>query len=295
MPAPSPLPQPSLKKILAYMAQYNFKPRKKLGQNFLLDRNIKDIIVKSLNLEKEETLFEIGTGFGGLTLSLIPHVRHIFSIENDIRLKPILEEILAPYRDSVTVIYEDILTFDLVGFLRQKEQRGYHIEKLVGNLPYSISLPLLKKLMELKDGLKIAVVMVQKEVAERMLANPGGKDYGLLSVITKYYTETEKIHRVKPNVFFPKPEVESMLLRMQFLPTPRIKVTDETLFFDIVKAIFRHRRKSLFNALKLYYGDSLSKELLEVTLIQTGINPNQRGESLSLEELARLTAVLKEC
>lgn len=294
MPTPFPPPALSLKKIIEYTKKYNFKPQKRLGQNFLLDPNIKEIIINALNLKKREALFEIGTGFGGLTLSLIPHVQHIFSIENDMRLKSILDEILAPYHDSVTVIYDDILTFNLTGFLEQKEREGYHIEKLVGNLPYSISLPLLRKIMETERGFKIAVVMVQKEVAVRMLAKPGDKSYGLLSVITNYYTKTEKIHLVKPDVFFPKPEVESMLLRIQLLPTPSIKVADETLFFKVVRSIFQHRRKNLLNALLLNFKDSFPKEMLEIILKQAGINPSRRGEDLSLKELSQLTAALKK-
>lgn len=275
------------------MIKYEFRPQKKLGQNFLIDNNIKVIILKTLNLKKEEAVFEIGTGLGGLSLSLIPIVQHVFSIEKDTRLKPILDEILSPYGNSITVIYQDILTFDLAGFLQQKKQEGYLIEKLVGNLPYSISLPLLRKIIEMKSLLKVAVVMVQKEVAERMLAKPGNKNYGLLSVIANYYTRIEKIHLIKPDVFFPRPGVESLLIRIHFLKKPIIKVIDEGLFFDIVHAIFQYRRKSLSNAVKIYFGEYLKKNAVEKALEEVGINPNQRGETLPLEEFPSLTKAIK--
>ncbi len=293
MPEIPSIPALPLKKLREYLEKYKISPRKKLGQNFLIDNNIKNIIVNTLNLEKEEALFEIGTGLGGLTLSLIPLVRHIFSIERDTRLKPILDDIFSPYNNVVTVIYQNILTFDLAQFLNQKRDDGSPIEKLVGNLPYSISFPLLKKIIEIRSLLKIAVIVVQKEVSDRILAKPGSKEYGLLSVLFNYYTETEKIRLIKPDVFFPKPKIESMLIRIHFLEEPRIRVIDEKLFFDIVHAIFQYRRKNLINALKSYFGTRLQENLLENIFEDSGINPNRRGETLPLEDLSRLTKALK--
>ncbi|MDY0382450.1 MAG: 16S rRNA (adenine(1518)-N(6)/adenine(1519)-N(6))-dimethyltransferase RsmA [Atribacterota bacterium] len=293
MPESPSIPTLPLKKLREYLEKYKISPHKKLGQNFLIDNNIKAIIANTLNLEREEALFEIGTGLGGLTLSLIPLVKHVFSIERDTRFKPILDDIFSPYSDRVTVIYENVLTFDLAQFLNQKKGEGFHIEKLIGNLPYSISFPLLKKIIEMRSLLKVAVIVVQKEVADKMLAKPGSKEYGLLSVLFSYYTRTEKIRLIKPDVFFPKPKIESMLIRIHFLEEPKIKVIDEKLFFDIVHAIFQYRRKSLHNALKSYFGTCLPGNLLEKALEEAGINPNQRGEALPLEELPRLTKVLK--
>ncbi|MFZ2330132.1 MAG: 16S rRNA (adenine(1518)-N(6)/adenine(1519)-N(6))-dimethyltransferase RsmA [Atribacterota bacterium] len=294
MPDTPPIPALPLKKIREYLEKYKISPRKKLGQNFLIDNNIKKIIVNTLDLERGETLFEIGTGLGGLTLSLVPLVRHIFSIERDTRLKPILDDIFSPYNNVVTVIYQNILTFDLAQFLIQKKEEGYSVEKLVGNLPYSISFPLLKKIIEIRSLLKIAVIVVQKEVSDRILAKPGSKEYGLLSILFNYYTETEKIRLIKPDVFFPKPRIESMLIRIRFLEEPKIKVIDEKLFFDIVYAIFQYRRKNIINALKLYFGTHLRENLLEKTLEDSGINLNRRGETLPLEDLTRLTKALKD-
>ena len=241
------------------MANYQFYPKKKLGQNFLLDKNISKIILKSLCLKKEDVIFEIGTGMGALTMALLYSTRHVFSIEKDIRFKPMLDDIFSPYQEYVTIIYQDILDFNLAGFLEKKRQEGYQIEKITGNLPYYISLPLLRKLMEMHHILKTAVVMVQKEVAERMMAQPGNKNYGILSVISKYYSRIEKVHLVKPDAFYPKPEVDSMIIRIHFLEKKALKIEDEALFFNLIHAVFQHRRKNIVNALKLYFGDSLDK------------------------------------
>lgn len=284
----------SPKKIIEHMTHYQFHPKKKLGQNFLIDQNIASIIVKALLLNQEDSIFEIGTGMGSLTLPLIPNVRHVFSIEKDTRLKPILDNIFPPYQSFVTILYQDILTFDLVSFLNERKQEGYQVRKLAGNLPYSISLPLLRKLMEMNQYLEAAVVMVQKEVAERMMARPGDKNYGVLSIVSTYYSHIEKVHLVKPEAFYPKPEVDSMILRIEFLAKPEIYVEDEILFFDLVHAIFQHRRKNVKNALQLYFGDRLDKNELDNSLLKIGLPLNRRGESFGLEEFSRLTSEIKK-
>jgi len=284
----------SPKKLFERMAHYQFHPKKKLGQNFLIDQNIAEIIMKALCLDKEDTIFEIGTGMGALTVALLTSVRHIFSIEKDIRLQPILDDLFLTDNECVTILYQDILTFDLAGFLKKKKQEGYQIEKLTGNLPYSISLPLLRKLMEMHYLLKMAVVMVQKEVAERMMAQPGDNNYGILTVMSNYYSRIEKIHLVKPDVFYPKPEVNSMIIRIHFLDKPAIQLEDETLFFNLVRAIFQHRRKNINNALKLYFGDSINKAMLEKSLQRMGLKQNQRGENFNLQEFAQLTREIKK-
>ncbi len=276
------------------MNYYHIQPKKKLGQNFLVDQNITAIIVKALLLDKEDKIFEVGTGLGSLTLALIPNTKHVFSIEKDIRFKPILDDIFYPYQKYVTILYQDILTFDLAGFLEQKKQQGCQIEKITGNLPYSISLPLLRKLMEMHNHLKIAVVMVQKEVAERMMAQPGDKNYGLLSVMAKYYSRIEKIHLVKPDVFYPKPEVDSLIIRINFLDKPLVLVEDEFLFFELVRAVFQQRRKNISNSLRIYFKERLDKEKLEIILRKMGLRPNKRGEDFSLQEFAQLTAEIKK-
>jgi len=283
----------SHKKLFQYISKYNFYPKKKLSQNFLIDRNISSIIVKSLDLNDNDAVFEIGTGLGSLTLALIPSVRHVFSIEKDISLKTLLDDILADYQKYVTVIYDDILSFDLSGFLESKIGEGYKIEKIVGNLPYSISLPLLTKLMQMHSFLKMAVVMIQKEVAERMLAYPGEKSYGIISVISQYYSNIEKIHIVKPSVFYPKPEVDSMIIRINFFDKPLVLVENELLFFEVIRAVFQQRRKNVANSLKIYFKDKIEKDKLENMLIKMGYSPDKRGEEFSIQEFARLTAEIQ--
>ena len=293
--APSHFTHPiSRKKLLECISIYQVSPQKKLGQNFLVDPNIISIIVKSLDLNREESIFEIGTGLGSLTLALITSTKHVFTMEKDRTLKPILENIFEQYQESVTILYQDFLAFDLEGFLAKKAREGDIIEKIAGNLPYSISLPLLRKLMERDGSLKIAVVMVQKEVAERLLAQPGEKKYGTLSVVSRYYSSIEKIHRVKADVFFPKPEVDSMILRIKFFDKSIVQVEDEKLFFQVIRAVFQHRRKTLSNALKLYFGESLDKDNLIRCLQKMGLAETQRGENFDLREFARLTGEIKK-
>jgi 16S rRNA (adenine1518-N6/adenine1519-N6)-dimethyltransferase len=284
----------SRKMLLEHISRYQFFPKKRFGQNFLIDQNITSIIIKVLHLTKEDSIFEIGTGMGSLTLALIPSVKHVFSIEKDIYLKPILDDLFSNYLECLTILYQDILTFDLGGFLERKTQEGYKIEKIAGNLPYSISLPLLRKLMEMQSHVKMAVVMVQKEVAERMMAQPGDKNYGMISVMSKYYSSIEKIHLVKSDVFYPKPEVDSMIIRIKFLDKPIVQVEDEVLFFDLIRAVFQHRRKNINNALKLYFGERIDKDKLEKSLQKLGLGTGERGENFSLPEFAQLASEIKK-
>lgn len=283
----------SINEIKEYMAKYKFYPQKKLGQNFLIDNNITDIILKALDLKKEESIFEIGTGLGSLTLPLIAFTEHVFTIEKDVRFKPILSDIFSQYSDFVTLISGDFLNFDIEEFLKQKKQEGHNIEKLVGNLPYSISFPLLNKILRMGKLFNIAVIMVQREVADRMLAKPGSKNYGLLSILSDYFAIAEKIHLVKPEAFFPEPKVESTIIKIYFLKNPKIEVIDEDLFLTIIKAIFQYRRKNLSNALKSYFKGCLNKNELEKSLKGIGINPKRRGDTLVLEEFPLLTKTIK--
>ncbi len=171
--------------IFSLLSQYHLSPKKKLGQNFLIDQNIVKIIVHALNLNSQESVFEIGTGLGALTESLSNSAKYVFTIEKDQQLKPVLEDLFRDKKRQISILYNDILNFDLKKFLTEKKEKGIVVNKIAGNLPYNISLPLLRKLMDLHYLLEIAVVMVQKEVAERMMAKPGNKNYGFLSVISQ--------------------------------------------------------------------------------------------------------------
>ena len=264
-----------------------------MGQNFLVDSNIGDIIIRVLELNKNESIFEIGTGLGSLTLQLIPFVEHIFTIEKDIRFKPILNDLLFQFQNSVTLIYQDILYFNMENFLKQKRLEGYFIEKLVGNLPYSISLPLLKKIFTMRNIFKVAVVMVQKEVGDKILAKPGDDNYGFLSILSDCFSITEKIHLVKPKAFFPEPKIDSIILKIRFLQNPKIDIIDEDLFFEVVNSVFQYRRKNLINALNTYFVSYNDKKLLEKSLTDVGINPKRRGETLTLEEFSLIVKIMK--
>ena len=284
----------SPKRLADFISKYQFSPRKELGQNFLVDQNIINIIVKALCIKENDSIFEIGTGMGALTAALLSVAQYVFSIEKDIRIKPALDEIFLSKKDNVTILYGDILSFDLVGFLKGKKLNGYKIDKITGNLPYSISLPLLRKIMGMHHFLKMGVFMVQKEVGERMLASPGKKNYGILSVMSQYYSRIEKIHLVKPEVFYPRPEVTSIIIRVNFLEKPSVSVDDESLFFDLVRAIFQHRRKNISNALKLYFGERIEMDMLKKTLQKLAFGTNQRGENFGLKEFAQLTGEIKK-
>lgn len=284
----------SPKRLASLMSEYQFYPKKKLGQNFLIDSNITKIIVKALSLKDNDIIFEIGTGMGILTKELMSSAKNVFSIEKDLRLKPILNHLFPEDNEKVTIFYEDILDFDLAGFLKEKKSEGFQLNKITGNLPYAISLPLLKKIMEMHYLLKMAVVMVQKEVAERMMAKPGNKNYGLLSIISQYYASIEKVHLVKSDVFYPKPEVNSMIIRINFFDKPAVYVEDESLFFDLLHAVFQHRRKKLTNALNLYFGDKIDKNQLEKSLQELKIEKNERGETFNLQKFACLTSAIKK-
>ena len=284
----------SPKRLTSFMSEYQFSPKKRLGQNFLVDNNITKIIVKALSLDDNDVVFEIGTGMGALTKELISSANHVFSIEKDIRLKPILDTLFSTNKDQITIFYDDVLKCDLEEFLKEKQSEGMPIKKITGNLPYFISLPLLKKIMEVHYLLEMAVVMVQKEVAERMMAQPGNKNYGLLSVISQYYARIDKIHLVKPDVFYPKPEVNSMIIRICFFNKPAVYIEDESLFFDLLHAVFQHRRKNIYNALNLYFGDKIDKNRLQASLQALKIEKNQRGESFNLQKFAQLTAEIKK-
>jgi len=279
--------------IFSLLSQYHLSPKKKLGQNFLIDQNIVKIIVHALNLNSQESVFEIGTGLGALTESLSNSAKYVFTIEKDQQLKPVLEDLFRDKKRQISILYNDILNFDLKKFLTEKKEKGIVVNKIAGNLPYNISLPLLRKLMDLHYLLEIAVVMVQKEVAERMMAKPGNKNYGFLSVISQNYSHIDKIHLVKPNVFYPKPEVDSMIVRINFYDKPVVFIEDKNIFLELLSAIFQNRRKNINNSLKTYFGERIEQKELEKMLYCLGIDKNERGENFDLPTYASLTKEIK--
>ena len=263
--------------------KYGFKFSKSLGQNFLIDENILTKIVEGAGVSKEDVVLEIGPGIGTLTQALADRAKKVMAIEIDKALLPILEETLGQF-SNVKVIHGDILKLDILPVIKGIEGKI----KVIANLPYYVTTPIIMKFLEEKIPLTNMVVMIQKEVADRMQAKPGTKDYGSLSVAVQYYCEPKIIARVPRSVFIPQPNVESTVIRLDVLKEPRVSVRDEKLMFEIVRAAFGKRRKTLLNALT---GSTLGleKEKVREALKRSGIAEERRGETLTIEEFANLS------
>jgi len=271
--------------------KHDFKCKKRLGQNFLVDQNILQIIISSLKLNKKDCILEIGTGIGTLASALSPLVKEVISIEKDRKLTPLLKESFSSF-NNIEVIFEDIMNFDLVNFLKQKRSKGEKIEKIVGNLPYYISISLIRRILELNRYIKIAVFLVQKEVGERLMAKAGHKNYGILSLVAQYYSQPQRVRIVPSTVFYPQPKVSSMIIRLNIYENPQVQVGDEKLFLNIIRASFQQRRKKLINSLSSYFKEEITKAEIENILIGASIDKNRRGETLTLEEFANLSMAM---
>ncbi|SHF12501.1 dimethyladenosine transferase [Desulforamulus putei DSM 12395] len=271
---------------------HGFKVRKALGQNFLMDANIIEKIIQSAHLTDRDLVFEIGPGLGALTRRLARSAGTVIAIELDVNLLPILQETLADFPNA-RVVHGDALKVDFDRLAREQTggafgQQGKRY-KLVANLPYYITTPILMHLLTGGFNLERLVVMIQKEVADRLQASPGGKDYGSLSVAVQYYTVPEMVARVPKTVFYPAPDVDSAVIRLTRREVPPVKVTSEELFFKVVRAAFGQRRKTLLNSLT---GSGLAdRETWLEVLAEAGIEPARRGETLSLQEFAHLANV----
>jgi 16S rRNA (adenine1518-N6/adenine1519-N6)-dimethyltransferase len=277
--------------VTRLLTKYDFKCKKRLGQNFLVDQNTLEIIINSLKLNKKDCILEIGTGIGTLTSALSPLVKQVISIEKDKKLTPLLKESLSS-SNNIEIIFEDIMNFDLVNFFKQKRTKSEKIEKIVGNLPYYISISLIRQILELNRYLKLAVFLVQKEVGERLMAKAGNKHYGILSLIAQYYSQPQKVHIVPSTVFYPQPKVSSMIIKLDIYKNPQIQVSNEKLFFNIIRASFQQRRKRLINSLSNYFKGEITKTEIENILTETNIDKNCRGETLTLEEFAKLSMAM---
>jgi len=283
----------SSKEVIRLFTKYEFKYKKRLGQNFLVDQNTLQIIINSLKLNKEDHILEIGTGVGTLTSALSPLTKQVISIEKDKKFAPLLKESLFS-SNNIEIIFEDIMDFNLVNFLEQKRIEGEKIEKIVGNLPYNISISLIRQVLELNRYLKLAVFLVQKEVGERLMAQAGSKNYGILSLVAQYYSQSQKVHIVPPTVFYPQPKVSSMIIKLDIYKKPQVQVGNEKLFFNIIRASFQQRRKRLINSLSNYFKGLITKIEIENILTETSIDKNRRGETLTLEEFARISIAMKK-
>lgn len=271
--------------------KYGFSFKKSFGQNFLIDTNVLNRIVDHAEIDEKSGAIEIGPGIGALTEQLAKRAKKVVAFEIDQRLLPILDETLADY-DNVTIINKDILKADVHGVFQEQFEENQDV-MVVANLPYYITTPILFKLLEEKLPVRGFVVMMQKEVAERLAAKPGTKDYGSLSIAIQYYTEPEMAMTVPRTVFVPQPNVDSAVIRLMKRPKPLVEVQDETFFFEVVRASFAQRRKTLMNNLSNNLnGFPKNKALLERVLEEVEIDPKRRGETLSIEEFAKLSNAL---
>ena len=266
--------------------KYEFAFQKKFGQNFLIDTHVLDKIIQSANITKDDMVLEIGPGIGTMTQYLAESARKVIAVEIDKNLIPILGETLAEY-DNVTVINEDILKLD-INRLVAEENAGKPI-KVVANLPYYITTPIIMGLFESHVPLQSITVMVQKEVADRMQVGPGSKDYGALSLAVQYYAKPYIAANVPPNCFIPRPGVGSAVIRLTRYEEPPVTVKDESLMFKLIRASFNQRRKTLANGLNNSPEIHLPKEVIQESIVSLGVPENIRGEALSLEQFAELS------
>ena len=274
---------------IAVLQKYQFHFQKKYGQNFLIDTSVLERIIKAAQIGPEDCVLEIGPGIGTMTQYLAENAGKVVAVEIDKALIPILEETLAPY-GNVTVLQGDVLKVDLRE-LAEKYNGGKPL-KVVANLPYYITTPIIMGLFEKNVPLKSVTVMVQKEVAERMQAKPGTKDYGALSIAVQYYARPEVVANVPPNCFMPRPNVGSAVVKLERFAVPPVEVKDEKFMFTLIRAAFGQRRKMLVNALSGVGEPDLSKERIAEALREAGISEQIRGERLSLDEFARLSDIL---
>ncbi|NJH84993.1 16S rRNA (adenine(1518)-N(6)/adenine(1519)-N(6))-dimethyltransferase RsmA [Staphylococcus agnetis] len=276
----------------ALLEQYGFSFKKSLGQNFLIDVNIINNIIHASGIDERTGVIEVGPGMGSLTEQLAKNAKHVMAFEIDQRLIPVLKDTLSPY-DNVTVINEDILKADV------KTAINTHLADcdkimVVANLPYYITTPILLSLLESNLNIDGYVVMMQKEVGERLNATVGTKAYGSLSIVAQYYTETSRVLTVPKTVFMPPPNVDSIVVKLMKRSTPIVQVNNEQQFFKLTKGAFGQRRKTIFNNYQNVFqnGKSLKTEIM-AWLEAAGIDPKRRGETLSIQEYARLYAELE--
>jgi 16S rRNA (adenine1518-N6/adenine1519-N6)-dimethyltransferase len=271
----------------AILEKYGFSFKKSLGQNFLIDTNILKKIVSFADLTESSGAIEIGPGIGALTEQLARSSKKVVAFEIDQRLLPILQDTLSPY-ENVKVIHKDVLEAD-VQIVMQEEFQGIADIMVVANLPYYVTTPIIMKLLEEQLPIRGIVCMLQKEVADRISAKPGTKEYGSLSIAVQYYTEAETVMIVPKTVFVPQPNVDSAVIRLTKREKPAVMVKDEDFFFQVTKASFAQRRKTLLNNLTSQLPDGKQKkEEILAALSASGIDPVRRGETLSLEEFGRL-------
>ena len=277
------------KNTIEVIQKYQFAFQKKFGQNFLIDTGILEEIIAAARITKEDFVLEIGPGIGTMTQYLCEAARQVVAVEIDSNLIPILEDTLSEY-SNVTVINDDILKVDVNKIVEEKN--GGKPVKVVANLPYYITTPIIMGLFENHVPLKSITIMVQKEVADRMQVGPGTKDYGALSLAVQYYAKPEIVANVPPNCFIPRPNVGSAVIRLTRYEKPPVQVNDEKRMFALIRASFNQRRKTLVNGLGNASELGVSKERVAAVLEEMQLSPTIRGEALTLEQFARLSNLL---
>ena len=270
---------------IAVLQKYNFAFQKKFGQNFLIDPRVLEKIIKAAEVTEDDCVLEIGPGIGTMTQHLACAAKKVIAVEIDRALIPILQDTLSGW-ENVKIINEDVMKVDLAKLA--EEENGGKPLKVVANLPYYITTPIIMGLFETHVPLKSITVMVQKEVADRMQVGPGTKDYGALSLAVQYYAKPYIVANVPPNCFMPRPKVGSAVIRLERYEEPPVKVKDEKLMFRIIRASFNQRRKTLANGLKNSAELDFTKEEIAEAIAAIGKEPGVRGETLTLEEFARL-------
>lgn len=276
---------------IGILQKYHFNFQKKWGQNFLVDTHVLEKIMDAAEVTKDDCVVEIGPGIGTMTQYLAERAREVVAVEIDKNLIPILKETLSGYQ-NVSIINEDIMKVDLTKIVEEKNQ-GRPV-KIVANLPYYITTPIIMGLFEGKVPLKSITVMVQKEVADRMQVGPGTKDYGALSLAVQYYAKPEVVATVPPNCFIPRPGVGSAVIKLTRYEEPPVKVKDEAFLFSLIRASFNQRRKTLANGLSNAQNLSLSREQVVSALEKLQLPPAVRGEALTLQQFADLAELLEK-
>lgn len=274
---------------IAVLQKYNFNFQKKYGQNFLIDTRVLEKIINAADITKEDFVLEIGPGIGTMTQYLCEHACKVVAVEIDRNLIPILEDTLSAYK-NVEIIQQDILKMNINQLVEERNQ-GKPI-KVVANLPYYITTPIIMGLFESHVPIDSVTIMVQKEVAERMQVGPGTKEYGALSLAVQYYAQPEIVANVPPNCFMPRPKVGSAVIRLTRHREAPVQVKDENQMFALIRASFNQRRKTLVNGLNNAPDITHSKEDIILALDKMGLSANVRGETLSLEQFAKLSDLL---
>ena len=276
-------------RTIEVIKKYEFCFQKKFGQNFLIDGHVLDKIIAGAGVTKDDMVLEIGPGIGTMTQYLAEAAGKVVAVEIDRNLLPILQETLADYY-NVKVIHADVLSLDLEKLVQ--EENGGRPIKVVANLPYYITTPIIMALFEQHVPLANVTVMVQKEVAARMKSGPGSKDYGALSLAVQYYAEPYIVANVPCNCFMPRPNVDSAVIRLTRYEEPPVQVKDEKMLFKIIRASFNQRRKTLQNGLNNSSELNFTKDQIAAAIAEAGFSPSVRGEALTLEQFAKLTDIL---